>query len=63
MGTEELEGYKVTRTRVKAQQTVVQRGTLHAWQNVGKVDCKWICVLVSAQPVEIGGKALADVDL
>lgn len=62
-GTEEVEEYKVKRTRVRAQQMVVQRGTLHAWQNMGNVDCKWVCVLIAAQPVEIGGVALADVDL
>jgi quercetin dioxygenase-like cupin family protein len=39
---------------------VVQRGTIHAWRNVGDVPVRFLFVLVDAQPVQAGGKTLGE---
>lgn len=52
---------KEARTLVRAGEVVVQRGTLHAWE-AGPEGARWVTVVVAALPVEVGGKALAEVD-
>lgn len=48
------------RVLVGVGEVVVQRGTLHAWE-AGPEGARWICVVVAAEPVEIGGKKLEEV--
>ena len=43
---------------LKAGDIVVQRGTVHDWQNRGDVPCRIAFVWIAAQPVEIAGKRL-----
>ena len=43
---------------LKAGDVVVQRGTVHNWQNTGAEPCVIAFVLVDAKPVEAGGKVL-----
>jgi mannose-6-phosphate isomerase-like protein (cupin superfamily) len=43
---------------LKAGDVLVQRGTVHNWVNRGTVPCVAAVVLIDAQPVTIGGKAL-----
>ena len=39
--------------------TVVQKGTLHAWKNPSDTQwTRWVSVLVSADPAEVNGKGL-----
>ncbi|KAI0076058.1 hypothetical protein K474DRAFT_1303968 [Panus rudis PR-1116 ss-1] len=42
----------------KPGDTVIQRGTMHAWKNPGPDWARWITVLVDAHPAEVNGKAL-----
>jgi quercetin dioxygenase-like cupin family protein len=51
----ELDGQTV---HLKAGDVLVQRGTVHNWVNNGKEACVIAFVLVSAKPVEAGGKTL-----
>jgi hypothetical protein len=37
-------------TRLKAGDTFVQRGTLHAWENRSDATCRFVSVLVGAEP-------------
>jgi hypothetical protein len=37
---------------------LVQRGTIHNWNNRGTVPCVIAFVLIAAAPVERGGRAL-----
>ncbi|KXN90063.1 hypothetical protein AN958_05068 [Leucoagaricus sp. SymC.cos] len=40
--------------------TVIQRGTMHAWKNPsGTQPARWISVLVAAKPASVNGKSLA----
>ncbi|KAJ3569769.1 hypothetical protein NP233_g4836 [Leucocoprinus birnbaumii] len=40
--------------------TVIQRGTMHAWKNPSKTQAtRWITVLVAANPAIVNGKPLA----
>lgn len=43
---------------LKAGDVLVQRGTIHSWQNRGSVPCRIVFVLIDARPVESGGKTL-----
>ena len=38
--------------------TVVQKGTLHAWRNPSSVWTRWITVLIAAEPAVVNGKPL-----
>ncbi len=40
-----------TETRMKAGDTLVQRGTVHAWNNPGDVPCLMMFVLIDAEPI------------
>ncbi len=42
----------------KPGDTVIQRGTMHAWRNPGPGWTRWACVLVGAEPASVNGKAL-----
>jgi quercetin dioxygenase-like cupin family protein len=55
------EGKEDNRVLVKAGEVVVQRGTIHAWE-AGEEGARWCTVVVSALPVEVGGKKLEEVD-
>ena len=44
--------------RLRAGDVMVQRGTVHNWNNNGSVPCVIAFVLISAKPVEIDGKPL-----
>ncbi|KAG5647953.1 hypothetical protein DXG03_006987 [Asterophora parasitica] len=39
--------------------TVVQKGTLHAWRNPSRSWARWVTVLIAAEPAIVKGKALA----
>ena len=49
------------RTCVKAGEVVVQRGTMHGWE-AGEDGARWLTVVVAAEPVKVGDKALEDKD-
>ncbi|KAJ7293544.1 hypothetical protein C8J57DRAFT_1444727 [Mycena rebaudengoi] len=38
--------------------TVVQKGTMHAWRNPSNEWARWMCVLVAAKPAVVGGQSL-----
>lgn len=38
--------------------TVVQRGTIHAWRNPGPEWTRWITVVIDAKPAVVNGTAL-----
>ena len=52
---------KEERIKVHAGEVVVQRGTIHAWEATEE-GARWCTVIVSALPVEAGGKPLEEVD-
>ncbi len=52
----ELDG-GATRT-VGAGDVVVQRGTIHAWENVSDKPCRIAFILIAAEPLSIGGTTL-----
>jgi len=43
---------------LKAGDVLVQRGTIHNWKNRGTEPCLIAFILISAKPVEVGGKTL-----
>jgi mannose-6-phosphate isomerase-like protein (cupin superfamily) len=43
---------------LNAGDVLVQRGTIHNWINQGSIPCVIAFILVSAQPVQRGGKTL-----
>jgi len=43
---------------LQAGDVVIQRGTSHSWVNRGKVPCRWAWILISAEPVQVGGNDL-----
>jgi quercetin dioxygenase-like cupin family protein len=43
---------------VRAGDVVVQRGTNHVWHNRADVPCRFVWVLLDAQPVEVAGRRL-----
>jgi quercetin dioxygenase-like cupin family protein len=43
---------------LRAGDVLVQRGTIHNWVNNGAEPCVIASVLIDAQPVEVGGRAL-----
>jgi quercetin dioxygenase-like cupin family protein len=51
----EIDGITV---HLKAGDALVQRGTIHNWNNRGAVPCVIAFVLVAAKPVERAGRAL-----
>jgi quercetin dioxygenase-like cupin family protein len=44
---------------LRAGDVLVQRGTIHNWVNQGTEPCVIAFVLISAKPVEVGGRVLA----
>lgn len=38
--------------------TVIQKGTMHAWRNPTDEWARWITVLIAANPVVVDGKQL-----
>ena len=38
--------------------TVVQKGTMHAWRNPGASWARWVSVLISAEPSVVNGRVL-----
>ncbi|KAJ7103566.1 hypothetical protein B0H15DRAFT_919302 [Mycena belliarum] len=38
--------------------TVIQRGTMHAWRNPSTRWARWMCAVVAAEPAIVGGKVL-----
>ena len=48
-------------TRLKAGDIVIQRGTIHAWNNKTDKICRIAFVLTDAKPIKIGEKVLEDV--
>ncbi|RDB28795.1 hypothetical protein Hypma_015560 [Hypsizygus marmoreus] len=38
--------------------TVIQKGTLHAWRNPSKTWARWVTVLIAAEPVTVKGEPL-----
>lgn len=52
-----------TTVHLKAGDVLVQRGTVHNWQNHGTVPCVIAFVLVGAKPVMRDGKALGNAEL
>jgi quercetin dioxygenase-like cupin family protein len=44
---------------LKAGDVLVQRGTIHNWKNRGTEPCLIAFILISAKPVEAGGKVLS----
>lgn len=51
----EIDGVTV---HLKAGDVLVQRGTIHNWNNRGVMPCVIAFVLVAAKPVELGGRVL-----
>jgi quercetin dioxygenase-like cupin family protein len=47
-----------TLVHLKAGDVLVQRGTIHNWQNNGTEPCMIAFILIDAKPVEVGGKRL-----
>ena len=47
-----------TTVRLKAGDVLVQRGTIHNWNNSGSEPCIIAFVLIDAKPVEAAGKVL-----
>jgi len=41
--------------------TVVQRGTNHAWKNPGATWTRWITFVIDAAPAIVDGKELTDI--
>lgn len=52
----ELDG-GATRT-ARAGDVVVQRGTIHAWENVSGKPCRIAFILIAAEPLTAGGQVL-----
>ena len=50
-----------TIVHLKAGDVLVQRGTIHNWENRGSEPCRIAFVLIGAQPLKIADKDLADV--
>jgi quercetin dioxygenase-like cupin family protein len=42
----------------KAGDVLVQRGTIHSWQNRGSEPCRIAFILIDAKPVAVAGKVL-----
>ena len=47
-----------TKVHLKADDVLVQRGTIHNWVNHGTEPCVIAFVLIAAKPVTVGGKVL-----
>lgn len=48
-------------TTVKAGEIVIQRGTVHAWNNKTDKICRIAFILIDAEPISIGNKVLEDI--
>lgn len=44
--------------RLKRGDVVIQRGTNHAWVNRSGATCRWAWILISADPIDVGGSRL-----
>jgi quercetin dioxygenase-like cupin family protein len=44
---------------VRAGEIVVQRGTIHAWNNASSAPCRMVFVLIAAEPLVVNGQAVA----
>jgi len=40
--------------------TVIQKGTMHAWRNPSTEWTRWMCTVIAAEPAVVGGKILQD---
>ncbi|KAF7339499.1 Cupin-2 domain-containing protein [Mycena sanguinolenta] len=40
--------------------TVIQKGTMHAWRNPSTEWTRWMSAVIAAEPAVVGGKALED---
>ena len=43
---------------VRAGEIIVQRGTMHAWENVSDTPCRIAFIVIAAEPLTAGGQAL-----
>lgn len=43
-----------------AGDTVIQKGTMHAWRNPGKTWARWATVVVDATPPVVNGETLRE---
>ncbi|KAJ7474265.1 hypothetical protein FB451DRAFT_286262 [Mycena latifolia] len=59
-GTVTLELEEGERVTLNEGDTVVQRGTMHAWRNETTEWAKVYFVMLGAKPIEIGGKTLGE---
>jgi quercetin dioxygenase-like cupin family protein len=46
---------------LKEGDVLVQRGTIHNWENRGSKPCRMAFILIGAKPLKIGNKELGDV--
>lgn len=47
-----------SRTTIKKGEIVVQRGTMHGWDNETKSWSRLLCILIAAQPPTVAGKEM-----
>ncbi|KAF8213084.1 hypothetical protein K438DRAFT_2009369 [Mycena galopus ATCC 62051] len=40
--------------------TVIQKGTMHAWRNPSTEWARWMCAVIAAEPAVVGGQTLQD---
>lgn len=59
-GELELELDNDVKTIMKKSEVAVQRGTIHAWRNVGEGAARMLFVLMPAEPVMIGDIVLEE---
>jgi len=38
--------------------TVITKGSMHAWRNPSQEWARWMCVVIAAEPALVGGKLL-----
>jgi hypothetical protein len=50
-----------TEVHLRAGDVVVQRGTIHNWENRGKETCRIAFILIGADPIAIEGNALPQI--
>ena len=56
----ELELDNSVKTIMRKNDVAVQRGTIHAWRNVGVGTARMMFVLIPSKPVKVGEKALEE---
>lgn len=59
-GELELELDNGVKTIMKKNDVAVQRGTIHAWRNVGEGTARMMFVLIPSEPVKVGDKELEE---